>query len=186
MPAVPQHICTARRHTTKMNTVKGKSTWLLIQPVTVIHAFNCDCLQKAVGPLHLQFKATVDSWCLLWCNRYFGQNHIIIQYKLSTVSFCSTVTFHSLEKIAIMLNDRTQEDLQYGEALRYKPKVVGSILDSVIGIFHWHYLYCCAHVFLLYVYVWLPWLSFFSRSFFSCKANARVKPAKTGHGPHSS
>jgi len=26
----------------------------------------------------------------------------------------------------------------------------------------------------------------FSCFFFSCKANARVKPAKTGHGPHSS
>jgi len=26
----------------------------------------------------------------------------------------------------------------------------------------------------------------FPRFFLSCKANARVKPAKTGHGPHSS
>jgi len=53
------------------------------------------------------------------------------------------------------------------------------------------------------VYVWLPWLRFmygypdwglcmatltevFPRFFLSCKANARVKPAKTGHGLHSS
>ena len=34
------------------------------------------------------------------------------------------------------------------------------------------------------VYVWLLWLRFFRA--FPCKANARVKPAKTGHGPHSS
>ena len=27
---------------------------------------------------------------------------------------------------------------------------------------------------------------FFPCYFLSCKANARVKPAKTGHGPHSS
>ena len=38
----------------------------------------------------------------------------------------------------------------------------------------------------LYVYVWLPWLRFFPCFFLSCKANAMVKPAKTGHGPHSS
>ena len=38
---------------------------------------------------------------------------------------------------------------------------------------------------------WLPWLSFldypdwgFSLLFLSCKANARVKLAKSGHGPH--
>ena len=37
-----------------------------------------------------------------------------------------------------------------------------------------------------YVYVWLHWLTFFPCFFLSCKANARVKPAKTGHGPHSS
>jgi len=41
---------------------------------------------------------------------------------------------------------------------------------------------------------WLPWLRFFLTTltevfpyyFLSCKANSRVKPAKTGHGPHSS
>jgi len=38
----------------------------------------------------------------------------------------------------------------------------------------------------VYVYVWLPWLRFFPCFFLSCKANARVKPAKTGHGPQSS
>jgi len=32
----------------------------------------------------------------------------------------------------------------------------------------------------------LSWLRFFPCFFLSCKANARVKPAKTGHGPHSS
>jgi hypothetical protein len=32
----------------------------------------------------------------------------------------------------------------------------------------------------------LPWLRFFPYFFLSCKANARVQPAKTGHGPHSS
>jgi hypothetical protein len=44
------------------------------------------------------------------------------------------------------------------------------------------------YVFLLYdyVYIWLPWLRFFPCFFFSCKANARVIPTKTGHGPHSS
>ena len=30
---------------------------------------------------------------------------------------------------------------------------------------------------------WLPWLSFYVL-FLSCKANARVKLAKSGHGPH--
>ena len=32
----------------------------------------------------------------------------------------------------------------------------------------------------------LPWLRFYRAFFLSCKANARVKLAKTGHGPHSS
>jgi len=48
------------------------------------------------------------------------------------------------------------------------------------------YFYCYVSVFLLYVYVWLPWLRFFRAFFLSCKANARVKPAKTGHGLPSS
>ena len=39
---------------------------------------------------------------------------------------------------------------------------------------------------ILTVYVWLPWLRIFPWFFLSCKANVRVKPAKTGHGPHSS
>ena len=37
-----------------------------------------------------------------------------------------------------------------------------------------------------YFIVRLPWLRFFRVFFLSCKANARVKLAKTGHGPHSS
>jgi hypothetical protein len=32
----------------------------------------------------------------------------------------------------------------------------------------------------------LPWLRFFRAFFLSCKANAGVKPAKMGHGPHYS
>jgi len=46
--------------------------------------------------------------------------------------------------------------------------------------------YCYDYVLSLYVYVWLPWLRFFRAFFLSCKTNARLKPAKTGHGPHSS
>jgi len=34
--------------------------------------------------------------------------------------------------------------------------------------------------------LWLPSLRFSRGFFLSCKVNARVKPAKTGHGPHSS
>jgi hypothetical protein len=41
------------------------------------------------------------------------------------------------------------------------------------------------YVFSMYVYVWLPW-QVFPCFFLSCKANAWVKPAKTGHGPPSS
>jgi len=41
-------------------------------------------------------------------------------------------------------------------------------------------------VFLIWLRFFLPWLRFFRAFFLSCKANARVKPAKTGHGPHSS
>jgi hypothetical protein len=45
------------------------------------------------------------------------------------------------------------------------------------------YFYCYGYIFLLYVYVRLLWLRFFHAFFLSCKANARVKPAKAGHGP---
>jgi hypothetical protein len=55
------------------------------------------------------------------------------------------------------------------------------------------YFYCYVHVFLLCVYVSSPcplahfgYTEVFPCSLLSCKANARVKPAKTGHGPHSS
>ena len=47
------------------------------------------------------------------------------------------------------------------------------------------YFYCYDYVFSLYIYVWLPWLDF-PCFFLSCKANASVKLAKAGHGPHSS
>ena len=40
--------------------------------------------------------------------------------------------------------------------------------------------------FLPWLRFFLPWLRFFSAFFPSCKANSRVKLAKTGHGPHSS
>jgi len=56
------------------------------------------------------------------------------------------------------------------------------------------YFYCYVYVFLLYVYVssscQLALLGYphwgFPCFFLSCKANARVWLAKTGHGPHSS
>ena len=54
------------------------------------------------------------------------------------------------------------------------------LFNNVIFVF-----YCYDYVFLLYVYVWLPWLRFFPCFYLSCKANARVKTAKTGHGPRS-
>jgi len=37
----------------------------------------------------------------------------------------------------------------------------------------------------MFMYDYPDW-GFFPCVFFSCKANGRVKPAKTGHGPHSS
>jgi len=40
---------------------------------------------------------------------------------------------------------------------------------------------------ILIVYLWITTLSeVFPCVFLSCKANSRAKPAKTGHGPHSS
>jgi hypothetical protein len=39
---------------------------------------------------------------------------------------------------------------------------------------------------LLWLKFFLTWLRFFRAFFLSCKTNARVKLAKTGHGPHSS
>jgi hypothetical protein len=47
------------------------------------------------------------------------------------------------------------------------------------------YFYCYNYVFLLYVCL-TTLTEVFPCSFLSCKANAEVKPAKTGHGPHSS
>jgi len=38
----------------------------------------------------------------------------------------------------------------------------------------------------LWLRFFLPWLRFFRAFSLSCKANARVKLVKTGHGPHSS
>jgi hypothetical protein len=51
--------------------------------------------------------------------------------------------------------------------------------------------YQCIYGFILvllyvYSYVCLPWLKFLPCFFLSCKANAEIKRAKTGHGPHSS
>jgi len=101
LPAVSQQNCTIHPLTIQMNTVKCTSTWTLIQPVAVIPAFNCDCLQKAVGPLHEQFKVTVGSWWLLWWNRDCGQNHTIIEHKKFQTQLLPT-------KIAIKWNYRGQ------------------------------------------------------------------------------
>jgi hypothetical protein len=52
----------------------------------------------------------------------------------------------------------------------------------------------CIFMYLLYVYIFIvclciPWATLtevFPCFFLSCKANARVTPAKMGHGPHYS
>jgi hypothetical protein len=55
------------------------------------------------------------------------------------------------------------------------------------------YFYCYVYVFLLFIYLHrASWHSsatltdVFPCFFLSCKANARVQPVKTGHGPQSS
>ena len=52
------------------------------------------------------------------------------------------------------------------------------------------YLLCLIFKYVSFVYqhfpLRLPWLRVFPCFFLSCKANVRVKLAKTGHGPHSS
>jgi hypothetical protein len=48
------------------------------------------------------------------------------------------------------------------------------------------YFYCMTMYYSLYVYVTTTLTEVFTCFFLSCKANARVKPAKTGHDPHSS
>jgi len=47
------------------------------------------------------------------------------------------------------------------------------------------YTVLCLRFFLTWLRFFLPW-QIFPCFFLSCKANARVKLAKTGHGPHSS
>jgi hypothetical protein len=84
--------------------------------------------------------------------------------------------------------------------------MVASLFNTVIYVF---LLLClivclctyCMFAYLFYVYVFivclcifivpagtlrLPWREVFPCFFLSCKANARVKPAKVAHGPHSS
>jgi hypothetical protein len=51
----------------------------------------------------------------------------------------------------------------------------------------WYYVYCTlTEVFLNLTKVFLTLTEVFPCFFLSCKAKARVKFAKTGHGPHSS
>ena len=59
------------------------------------------------------------------------KNYIIIEYKLSNVSFCSTVNF-ILTKIANTRNDRRHGVAQLVGTLRYKPE--GHGFDPDIGI----------------------------------------------------
>jgi hypothetical protein len=57
----------------------------------------------------------------------------------------------------------------------------------VMGGCFWKYVYCTfTQVFLNLTEVFLTLTEIFPCFFLSCKANARVKLAKTGHGPHSS
>ena len=64
------------------------------------------------------------------------------------------------------------------------------LFNTVIYVF----LLLCLYILIVCLYTFivpagthrLPWLRFFPYFFLTCKANARVKPAKTGHGPHSS
>ena len=51
----------------------------------------------------------------------------------------------------------------------------------------WYYVYCTVtEVYLNLTEVFLALTEVFPCFFLTCKANARVKLAKTGHGPHSS
>jgi hypothetical protein len=58
----------------------------------------------------------------------------------------------------------------------------------------WYLCYNCIFMYLLYVYIFIVCLCIPSATltevfpcfFLSCRVNARVKPAKMGHGPHSS
>jgi len=58
---------------------------------------------------------------------------------------------------------------------------------TVLMLYFMPLMYCTlAEVFLNLTEVFLTLTEFFPCFFLSCKANARVKLAKTGHGPHSS
>jgi hypothetical protein len=55
-----------------------------------------------------------------------------------------------------------------------------------VGVFDNMYTVLWLRFFLTWLRFFLPLLRFFLFYFLSCKANAKVKLAKTGHGPHSS
>jgi hypothetical protein len=64
-------------------------------------------------------------------------------------------------------------------------------LCIVIVMFMYCYCYVCSVPYILFSscqlgILRLPWLRFLPCFFLTCKANVRVKPAKTGHDPHSS
>ena len=86
----------------------------------------------------------------------------------------------------------------YFELYRVQDRVYSSSLDKHLYFFINVYMALflfnnVIYVFLLYDYVFFTvclcittLTEVFPCFFLSCKANARVKPAKTGHGPHSS
>jgi len=65
---------------------------------------------------------------------------------------------------------------------------ISEILYTLTEVFYsnWGFFLLWLIIFLTWLRFFLPWLRFFCAFFLSSKANARVKLAETGHGPHSS
>ena len=74
--------------------------------------------------------------------------------------------------------------IQLVETLRFKSE--GRVFDSRLCHLNFSLTFTLTEVFLSLNEVFLTLAEVFPCFFLSCKANARVKLAKTGHGPHSS
>jgi len=128
---------------------------------------------KLVQELDSRKEKTIKITCTPGCSQNRGTEPLVCTYDVTSLSRMITCSVST--KLATWPSSLQPRTLNLKHEKQYR------IIQE--------------YLFLLYVYVWFILIvclcmatltEVFPCFFLSCKANARVKPAKTGHGLHSS
>ena len=172
--------CRESQNSTRVEAQKRKRRWQMERWLPYVES-NCDC----VGGKQLRWGGCILHSEKLLCDTIFGMD---MTCTLQQISFQHVIRCRTLLEDLWTTWRCCLYVFYYYHILSYSlcsifisVYMVLFLFNNVIYVFL--LLWLCI---LLCVYVWLPWLMFFLAFFLSCKANARVKPTKMGHSPHSS